>query len=88
MEVLVAADSLFYKADDGTYWCKTIYGYDFWTRYTSVFDSIAIVSRTKYVSKEEIKNIRVDGDNVRVIELPYMRGMKQYIKSYFKFRSC
>lgn len=89
MEVLVAADSLFYKTDDGTYWCKTIYGYDFWTRYTSVFEGVAIVSRTKYVSKEEVENyIRVDGPNVRVIELPYMRGMKQYIKSYFKFRKA
>lgn len=89
MEVLVAADSLFYKTDDGAYWCKTIYGYDFWARYTSVYESIAIVSRTKHVSKEEVGNyIRVDGPNVRVIELPYMRGMKQYIKSYFKFRKA
>jgi glycosyltransferase involved in cell wall biosynthesis len=89
MEVLVAADSLFFKTPDGAYWCKTIYGYDFWKRYLDVFDSVAIVSRTKIVNFEDVDNcLRVDGPNVKIIELPYMRGMKQYIKHYFKFRRC
>lgn len=89
MEVLIATDAIFYKIDDGTYWCGTIYGYDFWTRYTNVFDSIAVVARVKFVSKQEIKNYRrVDGPNVRIVELPSMRGMKEYLKSYFKFRKA
>ena len=86
MELLVAADSLFFKTPDGKYWCKTIYGYDFWLRYLAVFDDVVIVSRTKPTSHSEIEGyLRVDGPNVRVLELPFMRGMKQYITNYFSF---
>lgn len=87
MEVLVVADSHFFKKSDGSYWAKTIYGYDFWERYLTVFDSVAVVSRTQHVTELDTeKHIRVDGPNVRVIELPYLRGMKDYLKSYFKLR--
>ncbi|MFC4025132.1 glycosyltransferase family 4 protein [Oceanobacillus longus] len=86
MKLLVAADSLFLRTSDGKYWCKTIYGYNFWSRYLSVFEEIVIVSRTKPAdSKEVLGYLRVDGQNINVVELPYMRGMKQYIKHYFTF---
>ena len=86
MELLVATDSLFSKTPDGRYWCKTIYGYDFWTRYLKVFEKVAVVSRTKSAELGEVEGyLRVDGPNLRVIELPYMRGMKQYIYNYYSF---
>lgn len=89
MELLVAADSLFFKTPDGKYWCKTIYGYDFWLRYLAAFDDVVIVSRTKPASHSEIEGyLRVDGPNVRVLELPFMRGMKQYITNYFSFNKA
>ncbi|WP_019377583.1 glycosyltransferase [Virgibacillus halodenitrificans] len=89
MELLVAADSLFFKTPDGKYWCKTIYGYDFWLRYLAAFDDVVIVSRTNLASHSEIEGyLRVDGPNVRVLELPFMRGMKQYIKNYFSFNKA
>ncbi len=85
MELLVAADSLFYKTPDGKYWCQTIYGYDFWLRYLEVFEKVNIVSRTKKVEYKEIDKmsyLRVDGPGIRVSELPFMRGMKQYMINY------
>lgn len=86
MELLVAADSIFYKTPDGKYWCKTIYGYSFWERYLTEFDRVAIVSRVRAVGFEDIEGyLRVDGPRVNIKELPYMRGMKQYILNYFKF---
>ncbi len=86
MELLVAADSLFLKTSDGKYWSKTIYGYDFWKRYLLVFEDIVVVSRTRLASVKEVNgSLRVDGPNVRVAELPYMRGMKQYMKNYLSF---
>ncbi|MTW87996.1 glycosyltransferase [Virgibacillus dakarensis] len=86
MELLVAADSLFHRTPDGKYWCKTIYGYDFWLRYLDAFDDVNIVSRTKVASYSDVEGyIRVDGPNVRVSELPFMRGMKQYMKNYLSF---
>ena len=87
MELLVAADSLFLKTPDGKYWCKTIYGYNFWVRYLKVFEKVAVVSRTRLAKPSEVTGyLRVDGPNLRVIELPYMRGMKQYILNYLSFR--
>lgn len=86
MKLLVAADSLLYKTPDGKYWCKTIYGYDFWTRYLNVFDEVIVVSRTKATAPDEVEGyLRVDGLNVRIVDLPYMRGMKQYILNYLSF---
>ncbi|WP_161524820.1 glycosyltransferase [Alteribacter lacisalsi] len=87
MKLLVAADSLFLRTPDGNYWCKTIYGYKFWTRYTSVFNKVIIVSRCKDAKYADVEGyLQVDGPNVGVAELPYMRGMKQYITNYFSFR--
>lgn len=86
LELLVAADSIFYKTPDQKYWCKTIYGYNFWMRYLSAFEGVVIVSRTSPASYSEVEGyLRVDGPNVRVSELPFMRGMKQYLMNYFSF---
>lgn len=87
MEVLVVADAHFYKTPDGKYWAKTIYGNHFWQRYLSVFEKVAVASRTKHVDEIDTnKYLRVDGPNVRVIELPFLRGMKEYLKSYFELK--
>src|SRR5690625_4191930 len=86
MELLVAADSHFYKTPDGKYWCRTIYSYDFWLRYLSVYEKISVVSRTKQVKYTEVEGfLRVDGPGVSIKELPFMRGMKEYIRNYFAF---
>ncbi|WP_430482681.1 glycosyltransferase family 4 protein [Rossellomorea marisflavi] len=88
-EVMVAADSQLFKTQDGKYWCKTIYGYSFWERYLNVFESIAVVSRTRTATFEEVDGyLRVDGPNVRVQELPFMRGMQSYLKNYLKFKNA
>lgn len=87
MKLTVVADSLLYKTSSGTYWCESIYGYDFWERYLMTFSEVEIVSRTKTVSDDEVKGmIRVDGDNISIKQLPYTRGMSDYIKKYFEIR--
>lgn len=89
MELLVAADSLLYRTPDGKYWCKTIYGYSFWVRYLDVFEDVLIVSRTHPARYGEVEGyLRVDGPHVRVSELPFLRGMKQYILNYLPFKKA
>ena len=56
MKVLVVADSHIFKALDGSYWCKTIYGYEFWKRYLMVFEEVRVVSRVQEM-KEEVKEL-------------------------------
>ncbi|WP_414042231.1 glycosyltransferase [Macrococcus sp. EM39E] len=83
MKVLVAADSIFYKTPDGTYWCDTIYDYQFWKRYLNVYNQITVISRTKKIDfNESEKLLKVSGDSISVIELPYMRKSKGYLIKY------
>lgn len=87
MKVTVVADALLYKTKKGEYWCKSIYGYEFWERYLSSFSSVEIVSRTKNVSEDEVAEmLRVDGPNVSVKTLPYSRGMKAYLMNYIRIK--
>lgn len=89
MELLVAADSLFFKTEDEKIWCKTIYSYNFWKRYLDVFEKVVIVSRTKRVMPNEVEGfLRVDGPGIRVAELPYLRGMTQYLLNYFSIKKA
>jgi glycosyltransferase involved in cell wall biosynthesis len=83
MKVLVAADSHVYRSEDGRYWCKTIYGYDFWKRYLEVFETVKVVTRVgKIASKDTRGMLRVDGPGVEIFEMPFLRGMIQYIAHY------
>ena len=45
MKLLVATDAHIFRMPDGSYWCKSIYGYDFWKRYLNVFEDVKIVAR-------------------------------------------
>ncbi|APZ49244.1 hypothetical protein BW721_05885 [Jeotgalibaca sp. PTS2502] len=89
MEILVVADSHIIRTPDGNYWTKTIYGYNFWTRYLSVFQKVKIVSRTMHIDSIDTNSyLKVNGDNVDVVELPYLRGTKDYLKSFFKLKNA
>ncbi|MBQ4536032.1 MAG: glycosyltransferase family 4 protein [Lachnospiraceae bacterium] len=85
--VYVFSDSHIFKYNDA-YWCNNaIYSYDFWTRYLHVFDEVKIVSRVKQLdSLEGAKYNQVNGINVEVVEVPFMRGMKDYIMHYFELQ--
>ena len=83
MKILVAVDSHLFKCEDGKYWCKTIYGYDFWTRYLEVFETVKVISRVGKIFSQDTKDmLRVDGPGVEIFELPFLRGMAQYILHY------
>ncbi|CEN21861.1 glycosyl transferase group 1 [[Clostridium] sordellii] len=87
MKVLVVADSHIFKSLDGTYWCKTIYGYEFWKRYLMVFEEVRIVSRVGIMKEEDKKKfLRVDGPGIEIYEIPFFRGAKEYINNYFNIK--
>ncbi|MDF2613502.1 MAG: hypothetical protein K0S71_1288 [Clostridia bacterium] len=89
MDILVVSDSHITKQKDGTYWCRTaIHGYDFWKRYLSAFDRVKVVSRVLNIDYVDLDNhIRVDGPGVEIIDLPFVRGAKEYLRNYFRFKS-
>lgn len=87
MNVLVVSDAHIMKSKDGKYWCNTaVHGYDFWKRYLDVFDNVHVVARVKYLDSKEEKNyIRADGDRVTIVELPFIRGFKEYVFNFLLF---
>ncbi|MBE5825074.1 MAG: glycosyltransferase family 4 protein [Butyrivibrio sp.] len=75
MKVLVAADAHLYRTSDNKVWAKTIYGYDFWKRYLSVFDEVVVVARIKDVDYLDYDNyILSSGPNVQFEKLPMVIG--------------
>ncbi|MCM1262184.1 MAG: glycosyltransferase family 4 protein [Butyrivibrio sp.] len=88
MNVLVYADAHLYKTEDGRVWTKTIYGYEFWTRYLNVFKSIIVMARTQCVDREKVVGyLESSGPDVSFIELPMVLGSKnklEYITEFHK----
>ena len=86
MNVLVAVDARLYRTPDEKVWCKTIYGYDFWTRYLAVFDDITVISRLDNANNDMVKGwLRSDGPHVRFVSMPMIRGQKGYITHFASF---
>lgn len=86
MKVLVACDAHLLKAPDGTYWCDAIYGYDFWKRFLTVFDTVRIAARTREIKEIGSKFLRVDGEGIEIFEIPFFQGPKQLLGAYFSIQ--
>ena len=82
MKLLVAADAHVFKTPYDKYWCKSIYGYDFWRRYLEVFDEIMVVTIVKEVDSVPNNYLRVDGDCVEIHGIPFFQGPKQMLMKY------
>ena len=84
MKLLVATDAHIFRTPDGACWCKSIYGYEFWTRYLNIFDDVKIVTRVKNVPELKGKKLRVDGNHVEVFGIPFYQGPKELLKKYLR----
>lgn len=88
MKLLVATDAHIFRTPDGKHWAKSIYGYNFWTRYLDVFDSVRIVARVKEVQNIDAKKLSVDGKDVEVVGIPFYQGPKQLLKKYIRIQKA
>lgn len=82
MKLLVTTDAHLIKDTNNQYWCQTIYGYQFWTRYLNVFEDVVIAARVKQADITD-KYRRVDGEHVTVFEIPFYQGPKELIQKYY-----
>lgn len=87
VRALIAVDAQLYRLRDGSVWAPSIYGYDFWERYLQVFESIVVAARIMDIEDEKIveKYLRSDGEFVTFAALPFARGAKQYIFTWWDF---
>lgn len=80
MKLTVSLEHRFHKAKDGTIWTKTAFPYSFWRRYLEVFSEVHIVARTQSVDSVPTTFLRVDGENVKIVSLPFYLGPMQYLQ--------
>ena len=88
MKLLVATDAHIFRTPDGKCWAKSIYGYNFWTRYLDVFDSIRVVARVKDVQEIDTKKLQVEGKGVEVTGIPFYQGPKELLRKYIAIQKA
>lgn len=88
MKLLVATDAHIFRTPDGKHWAKSIYGYNFWTRYLDVFDSVRIVARVKDVQEIDSKKLLVDGLGVEIVGIPFYQGPKELLRKYIAIQKA
>lgn len=84
MKVLVTTDAHLFRTPDNKIWCKSIYGYEFWTRYLEVFKEVRIAARLKDVPECEDNWLRVDGHGVEVYAIPFFQRPWGLIRNCIK----
>lgn len=86
MNVMVVADSHYYKDYDGNIYVDSVFNYSFYKRYLDVFDKVYVVARVSFVKNSPSEKKIASGDGVEFLELPEYRGPWQYAKKYLKIK--
>lgn len=86
MDLLIVADGHYYKTNDGTIYVDSVYDYNFYKRYLSVFDHLYAVARIENVNVVPEGRKVSSGEGIDFLELPNYRGIFQYFKKYFTIK--
>lgn len=88
MKIAVVCDAHIFRTKNNEYWCTTVHSYDFFQRYTQVFDSVRVVARVKDAEfPENGKYLRVDGPNLEIHPVFFFQHPKQFIPNIMKIMS-
>ena len=84
MNVTVALEHRFVHRPDGTVWTDGPFGYSFFSRYLSVFDSVRVVARVSEARVSKARDgapglIRAGGAGVSFFPMPCYVGPAQYL---------
>ena len=82
MNLLLVADGHYYKDQEGNVYVESIYDYNFFSRYLSVFTSVFAMARIEHVSIPPDGKKIASGPNVEFLELPPFKGPWQYLWNY------
>ncbi len=96
--VLVAADNHYYRDAKGDVYVDSVFNYDFYKRYLSVFDKVYAVGRVSKVEAAPAGKKRADGPGVEFLDLEPGRGLsgfvqtawanKRLVKGYLRKADC
>lgn len=76
--IFVVLEHRFYKYNGDVYTALS-FPYSYWSEYLEYFDRVYVVARVKKIEKFEPGLIKVSGCNVSFKEMPYYRGLKNFI---------
>lgn len=86
MRLVVACEARFDADPDGRIWVNGQERYEFWERYLSVFDQVAVAARVQPVASPDPAAVRADGDGVSLIPIPHYLGPWQFARKYVQVR--
>lgn len=79
--VLVAADNHYYRDAKGDVYVDSVFNYDFYKRYLSVFDMVYAVGRVSQVETAPAGKKRADGPGVEFLDLEPGRGLSGFVQT-------
>lgn len=87
MKIAVVCDAHIFRTKNGEYWCSTVYSYNFFRRFLTVFDTVRVVARVKDCEfPADGKYLRVDGPGVEIHPVFFFQRPKQFLPNIGKVR--
>ena len=82
MNLLLVADGHYYQTPNGTVYADSVFDYNFYKRYLSVFDHVFAVVRVNKIDETPIGKKKASGDGISFITLPNYKGPYEYALHY------
>ena len=88
MRLIFATEARFVKDAEGKIYGNAAFDEKLWERYLNVFTEVFVVARVLFVHNYtgNLKYISLN-KNVKVVELPYFIGLKEFILKFFQTRN-
>lgn len=90
MDLIFATNARFSKTENGNiYGYHTALNYNSFTHYLKIYDKVKIIARVENVKNKTFdESIRVNLENVEVLEVPYFIGPAQYFRKLFQIKKA
>lgn len=82
MKVLVVPDGRYYKLPNGKIYAESIYTYDFFKRYLTIFDEVLVAVRIVKLNELKSDMKEISGKGIKFIEIPNYQGPWQHVWHY------
>ena len=78
--ICVSLEHRFYS-HNGMLFTKLAFNYDYWKTYLTHFSKVTIIARVCELDKIDSSYVRVDGEGVDYIAMPYYKGVAKFVLS-------
>ena len=84
MKLLVVADGHYFIDKNNHVYIESVFDYSFYARYLLVFEEVHAIVRAETVNDAPKGCKLASGSNVHFLPILASRGVKQYIRNYYK----